>query len=175
MKKNKLIMAIILICLLTTQMMVCAAPDSSTLILQNEKKKVALIIVNEPKSDVRQKEQDNLWMNPISQNLSERYNVSVDQKYYEKFKAAGYPSVTEAERIDIIDILKDDNLDYVILIDFFRSYTANFETTYYMQMKIVDIKTNKNIYNGKFTRRGKVKPLADQMLTIINEKLLVER
>jgi len=32
-----------------------------------------------------------------------------------------------------------------------------------------------NIYNGKFTRRGKVKPLADQMLTVINEKLLVER
>lgn len=172
MKKIKLIIASILICLLTTQILVCAAPDSSTLILQNEKKKVALIVVNDPESDVRQKEQDNLWMNPISQNLSERYNVSVDQKYYEKFKAAGYPSVTDAERSDIIDILKDDNLDYAILIDFFHSYTTDFETTYYMQMKIVDIKTNKNIYTGKFTRRGKVKPLADQMITVVTEKLM---
>jgi hypothetical protein len=174
MKKTRLVMAIILVCLFAAQVLVYAAPDSSTATIQNEKKKVALIIANDRDSLILQKKEvEPLWVNPISQKLSERYNVSIDQKYYEKFKAAGYPNITEAERSDIIDILKDDNLDYAILIEFLR-VDVHGRYTFHAEMKIIDIKANKNIYSGKFAHSsgGNVKPLADQMIAVINEKLM---
>jgi hypothetical protein len=175
MKKTRLVIAIILVCLFATQIFVYAAPDSSTSTTQNEKKKVALIVVNnENATGVKQSKIEELWINPICNNLSERYNVSGDQKYYEKFKSAGYFTIIDAEKSDIIDVLQNDNLDYVILVEFLLADKGDSyaDDTYHIQMRILDIKANKNIYNGKFVRYKNLSNLAGQMIAVINEKFM---
>jgi hypothetical protein len=176
------VMALILV--FSFQVLVFAAENSSSVETNVEKKNVVLIVANKSKvSSVTQKQIDNLLLTPIPQNLQSHYNVSVDMKYYEKFKAIGYDSIAATERADIIDVFKEENIDYAILIEFLPNDSSTTTTfvnglsipytsfTYHAHMKIVDIKANKYLYNGTFSRDNRVKPMADKMITIINEKL----
>jgi len=132
-----------------------------------EKKNVAIIIANNEKnSDVKDTVFKKLLIDPATQKLSNRFVITTDTKYYEKFKAAGLYSIIDLEKSDVIDVLKDENVDYGVLI---QTLSPGYGV-YIFQMKIIDFRTNKILYNGKFSHCS-ISPQMNQMLQIMDERL----
>jgi len=160
---------VILICLVVLPGLSFAAESQTT-----EKKNVAIIIVNYEKDSNFEDEQfKKLLIEPVTQKFSDRFVIITDAKYYEKFKSVGLYSIIDLEKSDIIDILKDENIDYAVLIQTLSYDDGGLygSTRHHSQMKIIDFGTNKILYNGKFFSGGKVMPHTDQMLKIMDERL----
>ncbi|SMD15796.1 hypothetical protein [Sporomusa malonica] len=180
----RLIIGFILLCLMGTINLSLAAAK----MYENPKKNVALIIINDKKlSRILDKQMNSLLVEPITQQLSYQYHVSVDNIYYEKLKAAGYSSIISLERSDIIETLAAENLDYAILIEalpFTKGYNPLdgdlYQTwMYHMHMEIIDFENNKTLYNGNFNNQAgsignqsKVEPMTKQMVKIVFKKLI---
>lgn len=75
----------------------------------------------------------------------------------------GIADITQAERADIADVFKGSGVDYVVLVQvepFVRKekvtvFTLGKEMTAVVPFKIFDVKSGKDIYNGKFTELAK--------------------
>ena len=143
------------------------AADSQT----TDKKNIAIIIVNNPKESwIKDDAFNNLLINPAIQRLSDRFIVSANAKYYEKFKSAGLYSIIDLEKSDIVDVLKDENIDYAVLIQTSSHFVSGTLDYNHSRMKIIDVKTNKILYNENFAILT-VKPYMEQTVKIIDERL----
>lgn len=90
--------------------------------------------------------------------FSSKYNIFLDDKHLQEIYASGMNDLTSSERGDIISFFKNDPTDYIVIIDILpHQTTSSFlysQITPSLQLKIIDIKNNKYIYNGKLTYKS---------------------
>ena len=116
--------------------------------------------------------------------------------FIERLSKAGIVDITTAERQDIIDALEGENIDYVVymkLEEFTRKdkmtfFTVGKEMTANVPFKIIDVKNNKYVYNGRFAEMGKkskgfggvgnkstalkaIKMVAEKVKAVVEERL----
>lgn len=98
-------------------------------------------------------EPNKIFLDNLTQRLSNNYNVILDGGFSDKLNAAGLSEPILAERGDLIPIFRAENVDYVIII-FGNNYANNdvgyFSLyRYYLQIKVIDVSQNKYLFNGQ--------------------------
>lgn len=94
---------------------------------------------------------------------SSTYNYLEGSKYRENLSAAGIDDISTAERSDIIDALYGEDVDYLVYLEFMpitgREKRSVFSKGKIMNVvapfKIIDVKNNRNLYNGRLNEQGK--------------------
>lgn len=121
---------------------------------------VATIYINNAKSTY-----DAEIMKKITERFNAKlgsYNVVTGEKYVEKLNKIGVTDITVAERTDIVQVFADEGVDYVVYAEvqppIFKQWVSFFNVgvaaTVTIPVKIIDIKNNKYLYNGKFTEQA---------------------
>lgn len=90
------------------------------------------------------------------------YNYVDGGRIVTKLASMGIEDISTAERGDIIDSLEGENIDYVVFCEvqpFIRKekmhlFTHGMEMTTQIPFKMIDVKNNKYLYNGKITVKG---------------------
>ncbi|HWQ61885.1 MAG TPA: hypothetical protein VN521_06210 [Negativicutes bacterium] len=123
-----------------------------------KKPRVALLYVNNAKTtydeDLNKKMLDN-----FKSLLGDNRIIVSGEPYLERLNKAGMSDITTAEREDITGAFKGDDVDYVLYAElqpFVRKqritfFTIGIDMTAIVPVKIIDLKNNKYLYNGKFT------------------------
>ena len=126
------------------------------------KKKLALMFVNNAKTTY-----DAVLNTMIADNfdkvLKPKYEVVTGTKYVELLNKAGIVDISTAERADIVNIVQGEDVDYILYAElqpFVRKekrtyFTYGLDMTAVMPIKIIDVKRNVYLYNGKFTELAK--------------------
>lgn len=155
MKVTPKLIALCLLVLFVFQSVCLATPILT--IGQTNTVKVALLFVNNAKTTY-----DNELNKKIMDNfdqLLKQYNVIPGQRYIELLNKTGISDITTAERGDIIEVFKGEDIDYVLFAELqpfvrkerYTFFTQGIDMTAIMPVKIIDLKSNKYLYNGKFT------------------------
>lgn len=125
-----------------------------------EQSRVALLYINNTKStydnEIDKKMNDNF------NKLLSNYDVLPGNKYIDLLSKSGITDISTADRSDIIDALKDQDIDYLVYVELepfirkekFTLFTQGIDMTATVPIKIIDMKNNKYLYNGKFTELG---------------------
>lgn len=104
----------------------------------------------------------------FNQTFASSYTVIFGDEYLKKMKDAGMADLSVAERADIIPFFKDDNISYVVIFEALpmNNVTSSVSTasyngipitipytnsTSFVHLKVIDIKLDKYLYNGKFS------------------------
>ncbi len=93
----------------------------------------------------------------------ETYQYIDGAPYIERLSKIGIVDITTAERADIIDAFEGEDIDYAVFLQvdpFIRKdkmtfFTVGKEMTAIVPFKIIDVKNNRYLYNGKFTEIAK--------------------
>lgn len=124
---------------------------------------VAIMYINNAKTTYDY-ELDQAMLNNLTRCLNTNTYYYVDgSPYLQYLHQQGIGDITAAERADIIDAFADSGIDYAIFMQlepFFRKetitvFTQGKQMTATVPFKIIDLKNNKYIYNGKFTELAK--------------------
>lgn len=126
------------------------------------KKKIALMFVNNARTTY-DAELNAMISDNFDQLLKPKYEVTSGAKYVELLNKAGIVDITTAERGDIMAIVKGEDVDYIFYVElqpFLRKekitfFTYGIEMTAIVPIKIIDVKENRYLYNGKFTELAK--------------------
>jgi hypothetical protein len=126
------------------------------------KKKIALMFVNNAKTTY-DAELNAMVMENFDATLKPKYEVNSGAKYVELLNKAGIVDITTAERADIMAVVKGEDVDYIFYAElqpFVRKekmtfFTYGLDMTAIVPIKIIDVKQNTYIYNGKFTELAK--------------------
>ena len=126
------------------------------------KKKIALMFVNNAKTTY-DAELNAMVMENFDTTLKPKYEVNSGAKYVELLNKAGIVDITTAERADIMAVVKGEDVDYIFYAElqpFVRKekmtfFTYGLDMTAIVPIKIIDLKQNAYIYNGKFTELAK--------------------
>ena len=126
------------------------------------KKKIAVMFVNNAKSTY-DAELNAMISDNFDQLLKPKYEVTSGAKYVELLNKAGIVDITTAEKGDIMAIVKGEDVDYIFYAElqpFLRKekitfFTYGIEMTAIVPIKIIDVKENRYLYNGKFTELAK--------------------
>lgn len=162
MKKKVLLMSLVVVfTLMLTGPVFAAAPlDSEDETVVKAKPVVATIYINNAKSTYDEE---------ITKKLTERFNAKLQNyeirpgdKYIEKLTKAGVTDITTAERSDIVQAFANEGIDYVvyaevqppILKSWISFFNQGIAATVTIPVKIIDLKNNKYLYNGKFTEQA---------------------
>lgn len=125
--------------------------------VDNKKATVALLYINNAKTtydnELNKKMMDNF------DSVLKNYNVVPGARYIDLLGKAGITDITTAERSDIMEVFKGENVDYVVFVELepfvrkekFTVFTQGIDMTAIVPVKIIDLKNNKYLYNGKFT------------------------
>jgi hypothetical protein len=105
----------------------------------------------------------------IAKKLTDRFNdklalydVRPGDKYVKKLNTAGVTDITTAERADLVQAFAGEGVDYVVYAEIqppilkeWRSFfNIGVAATVTIPVKIIDVKNNKYLYNGKFTEQA---------------------
>lgn len=123
----------------------------------SKKAVVALIFVNNAKTTYDNELTQKLMENFTLQ-LKEKYTIVLGTSYMERLQKRGIIDIATAERADIVDVFKGENVDYVLYCELqpfvrkekFTVFTQGIDMTAVMPLKIISVKDNKYLYNGKF-------------------------
>lgn len=123
----------------------------------NTKAKVALLYVNNAKATYD--DEINKKMNDNFATVLKQYTVIPGQRYVEMLNKIGISDITTAERSDIMGVFQGEDVDYVLYVElqpFVRKqrvtfFTIGMDITAVVPMKVIDLKGNRYLYNGKFT------------------------
>ena len=126
------------------------------------KKKIAIMFVNDAKTTYDSELNSAIGRN-FDQLFAAKYEMRPGEKYIELLNKAGIVDVAAAERADIMAVVKGEDLDYILYAElqpFLRkekvtAFTYGIEMTAIMPIKIIDVKQNVYLYNGKFTEIAK--------------------
>ncbi len=159
---KRLVVLVVLITFVLFQGLVCAAFDPSKIVVPTEeqestKARVALMYVNNAKATYD--DEINKKMNDNFDTILKQYKIIPGQRYVEMLNKIGINDITTAERGDIIGVFKGEDIDYVLYVEiqpFVRKeritfFTYGIDITAIVPVKIIDLKGNKYLYNGKFT------------------------
>ncbi|WP_312200085.1 hypothetical protein [Anaerospora hongkongensis] len=89
------------------------------------------------------------------ENFSTKYNMLLDDKHIQILNESGTQEISTVERRDIISSFSDAPTDYIVIIDVLPLTALsvwNYAPYAYMttmQLKIIDVKSDKYLYNGK--------------------------
>lgn len=140
-----------------------SAEESAGLAMPTETKAkivVATIYINNAKST---------YDDEIAKRLSDRlnaklvmYDVRPGDKYVEKLCKMGVTDITTAERSDIIQAFAGEGIDYLVYAEvqppnikrWISMFNKGYDITVTIPVKIVDIKNDKYLFNGKFTQQA---------------------
>ena len=126
------------------------------------RKKIAIMFVNNAKTTY-DGELNSVIGHNFDQLFAAKYEMKPGGKYIELLNKAGIVDVAAAERGDIMAVVKGEDLDYILYAElqpFLRkekitAFTYGIEMTAIVPIKIIDVKQNVYIYNGKFTEIAK--------------------
>lgn len=105
----------------------------------------------------------------ITKKMTERFNAKLTkydvypgEKYIQKLNKIGVTDITVAERSDIVQVFAEDGIDYVVYAEvqppIFKHWISLFNqgvaATVTIPVKIIDVKGNRYLYNGKFTEQA---------------------
>lgn len=125
--------------------------------------KVAVMYINNAKTTYDD-EIDQVILNMLTNAISLDYYQYIDgAPYIERMSKIGIVDITTAERSDIIDAFEGDDIDYAVFVQvdpFIRKdkktfFTVGKEMTATVPFKIIDVKNNKYLYNGRFSEIAK--------------------
>ena len=125
------------------------------------KKKIALMFINNAKTTYDD-ELTTMVMENFDQILRPKHEILPGAKYVELLSKVGIVDIATTERADILSVVKGENIDIIIFVelqpflrkDKVRFFTVAKEMTLFMPVKIIDMKENRYIYNGKFTEQA---------------------
>ena len=121
---------------------------------------VATIFVNNAKTT---------FDDEITKKLTDRFNAKLvmydvrpGDKYVEKLSKMGVTDVTIAERSDIVQAFAGEGVDYLVYAEvqplirkeWMSMFNYGYDIVVVIPVKIVDIKNNKYLYNGKFIEQA---------------------
>lgn len=150
--------------------------------------KVAVLYINNSQTTYND-EIDEIMINMLKEVVDyDTYQYVDGAPYIERLSKIGIVDITTAERADIIDAFEGEDIDYAIFLQvdpFIRKdkvtfFTVGKEMTAFVPFKIIDIKNNRYLYNGKFTEIAKDssmlgdignKSVAVKALTAVKEKI----
>ena len=150
--------------------------------------KVAVLYINNSQTTYND-EIDEIMLNMLKEVVDyDTYQYVDGAPYIERLSKVGIVDITTAERADIIDAFEGEDIDYAIFLQvdpFIRKdkvtfFTVGKEMTAFVPFKIIDIKNNRYLYNGKFTEIAKDssmlgdignKSVAVKALTAVKEKI----
>ena len=126
------------------------------------KKKIALMFINNAKTTYDD-ELKSMVMENFDATLKPKYEVLSGTKYVELLNKVGIADISTAERADIMAVVKGEDVDYIFYAElqpFVRKekvtyFTYGIEMTAIVPIKIIDVKQNVYLYNGKFTELAK--------------------
>ena len=161
MKKRFLCTLLIVFCW-TSLLGVAFAATSAAPAQAGARKKIAIMFVNNAKTTY-DGELNSVIGHNFDQLFAAKYEMNPGGKYIELLNKAGIVDVAAAERGDIMAVVKGEDLDYILYAElqpFLRkekitAFTYGIEMTAIMPIKIIDVKQNVYIYNGKFTEIAK--------------------
>lgn len=154
--KKTTILGLILVVILSFFSAVCYAAGDDEAVTKT-KPVVATIYINNAKST---------YDAEITKLITDRFNAKLSlyelksgNTYVEKLNKMGITDITTAERTDIVQVFAGDDVDYVVFAEvqppILKSWVSFFNmgvnATVTVPVKIIDIKNNKYLYNGKFT------------------------
>lgn len=125
--------------------------------------KVAVLYINNSQTTYND-EIDKVMFETLQESIDYATYQYIDgAPYIERLSKIGIVDITTAERADIIDAFEGEDIDYVVFLQidpFIRKdkvtfFTVGKEMTAQIPFKIIDIKNNKYLYNGKFTEIAK--------------------
>ena len=121
---------------------------------------VAIIYANNANTTYDDAINDCILQN-LDKELSGKFNVSRSDAVIQKLADKGMTDLSMAERRDIMDVVADEGFDYIICLTLepfqrkekFSVFTQGIEIIATVPVKIIDVKGDRYIYNGKFVEK----------------------
>ena len=122
--------------------------------------RVAVLYMNNAKTTY-DKALDETILDNLEEKLSKRFAYTKDDAALQKLADMGMTDLSMAERRDIIDALSGEDVDYIICVSVepfvrkekFSLLTQGIEMTAPVPFKLIDVKTERYLYNGKFVEK----------------------
>ena len=119
--------------------------------------RVAVVYVNNAKTTY-DAELDDCVLTNLNGALAKHFEVAKNDAALQKLASAGMTDLSMAERRDIIDALSGEGFDYIICLSVepfvrkekFSVFTQGIEMTATVPFKLIDVKGDRYLYNGKF-------------------------
>lgn len=125
--------------------------------------KVAVMYINNAQTTYND-EIDGILLPALKSSINQDlYQYIEGVPYIERLKKVGIIDITTAERADIMEAFKGEDITFAVFLQvdpFIRKdkitfFTIGKEMTAIVSFKIIDIANNKYLYNGKFTEVAK--------------------
>ena len=121
---------------------------------------VAIIYANNANTTYDDAINDCILQN-LDKELSGKFNVSRSDAVIQKLADKGMTDLSMAERRDIMDVVADEGFDYILCLTLepfqrkekFSVFTQGIEIIATVPVKIIDVKGDRYIYNGKFVEK----------------------
>ena len=125
-----------------------------------EMPRVAIIYANNANTTYDDAINDCILQN-LDKELSGKFNVSRSDAVIQKLADKGMTDLSMAERRDIMDVVADEGFDYILCLTLepfqrkekFSVFTQGIEIISTVPVKIIDVKGDRYIYNGKFVEK----------------------
>lgn len=139
---------------------------------------VAVLYINNSKSTYNDEVDMSVLPNLGHSLPADKYNLVDGAVYLEKLNKIGITDLSTAERADILVAFRDDNIDYVIIMEIqpfvarekMTLFTVGKDLTTSVPFKIVDVVNGSYLYNGKFTEKASessmIGPLGNKSMSL---------
>jgi hypothetical protein len=129
-------------------------------VMAAEMPRVAIIYANNANTTYDDAINDCILQN-LDKELSGKFNVSRSDAVIQKLADKGMTDLSMAERRDIMDVVADEGFDYILCLTLepfqrkekFSVFTQGIEIIATVPVKIIDVKGDRYIYNGKFVEK----------------------
>ena len=143
--------------LLLTFLLVLTAVSAA---MAAEMPRVAIVYVNNAKTTYDDALDDCILKN-LNESLSKNFAVSRSDAVLKKLADSGMTDLAMAERRDIMDAVAGEGFDYIICLSLepfqrkekFSFFTQGIEIIATAPFKVIDVKGDRYLYNGKFVEQ----------------------
>ncbi|WP_462332417.1 hypothetical protein [Schwartzia sp. (in: firmicutes)] len=143
--------------LLLTFLLVLTAVSAA---MAAEMPRVAIVYVNNAKTTYDDVLDDCILKN-LNESLSKNFAVSRSDAVLKKLADSGMTDLAMAERRDIMDAVAGEGFDYIICLSLepfqrkekFSFFTQGIEIIATAPFKVIDVKGDRYLYNGKFVEQ----------------------
>lgn len=123
---------------------------------------VAILYINNSKSTYDDEVDMSVLPNLGNSLPADKYNLVDGAIYLERLNKVGIADLSTAERADILDAFRGDDIDYIVIMeiqpfiarDKMTFFTVGKDITTAVPFKIIDVVNGRYLYNGKFTEKA---------------------